>query len=143
MDIAAAGVAYGGYKAIDGLSGKRISKAQDAIKHKVKGDVKVGNDWYSKQDIPVLEESGIIKKDKDGQYHYEEGKSAKEGRTVVQESLSRPTVSAGAFQTPQTNNTTSVPTNTAAASANMDNSSNINSPEGKNTPFDVSKYNNT
>ena len=120
IDIAAASTAYGTYKFADKVSGGKLSKTEDIIKHKAKGDVKVGNDWYDKEDIPILKESGIISEDKDGKYHYTEGKSYKEGRTLIQDSLSRPTVSAGAFQTPQTNRPINTTTNTTTNSVNPD-----------------------
>ena len=138
IGIAGASTIAGGYALANGKS-KRVDRAYEAVKHKVKGDVKVGNDWYNKQDIPVLEKSGIIKKDKDGQYYYEEGMSAKEGRAVVQESLSRPTVSAGTLNQRYTNNPTNptpMPTKNAVIDNSLETSSN-----GKNTPFDVLKYN--
>ena len=68
-------------------------KAFKATKRWVKGDVNVGGDWYSKRDVSTLEREGIIEKGENGSYGYKEGKSSKEGRAVVQESLSRPTVS--------------------------------------------------
>ena len=145
LAVGAIGASKIGYDVADRLTGKKLSSGLDAIKHKVKGheggkDANGKTVYFDKDTWNHLEENGMAERGEDGKW------KVTEDRKKVESYLSstQPS-SAGAFQkSTAAQNTNPITKQTPKnASADIADSSNINSSEGKNTPFDVSKYNNT
>jgi len=134
IGIAGAATLHSTYKTVDGITGGKLSKAQEKIRHKMKGDIPVtdndGNTkWYSKEAIESVDD---LLDEEDGKKVFRGG-SYKDLNDIIDQR----STSAGAFQTPQANVKTSpiTPPTKNAVNPDIDNSS-----QGENTSKYVPKY---